>query len=995
MIIIIVMIDFQRNENAVSPVLGAILILAIGVSLLTTVQLNFVPVWNAQEELDHIKKMLDDFKQLKSGIESGVQSGTTSSLPLSMGFRYSPKMLVYNPMESAYASLEIQENAWAEVRYNEVFPEGMTDDTSIKNVSTSTITYALKGTQNYNSFIYEHGMIRRSSSNYTANSQTILANGTIYLLGVKPLGSETTTGNEMRTLNIYPTSQQKNSVIGKKVWLILHTRPEYVSWWKAATEREGGVIKMANDNTGTIIIYVDTVIIKMGEVYISAGSRIAPAHAPPYRLIKVTPDNTNLPVDGTTALAVEVQDFYNNPVPNVIVSFSMNTSRVPGNAYAAASLLQNSAVTGADGRANAILRTEGAGFYYVDANLANYTDYTDYTDYTTTFVYPASSQGGFLILNNTGAGPTYQVIATMKDGLGNNVPDGTRIDFDTSDGNVSLSWASTTVGNASTSLNITNASGIRITNIQSSGISAASSTISWDTINNIAVTAKSGFIFNSIDVPTNVNTTGCVHYGTVQKIYPYTDCDPNILSSHSIILSSLQASTAYYFIVNSSRPGNAGINSTEYMFVTPESADILPPAQVTGMNNAAAPLYITWSWTDPEDADFDHVEVYIDDIFRANVPRGDQSFNATYFMPNTTHTIRTRTVDIYGNVNATWVNNTASTPSLFTYVFDFDSMNATGTVTNFINARSAGDGASANMTEAGVNGTTQLRGFFNASDDSWSFSSNTFTCAGGANCSVSSGNNVTDGSPAGSLYANLTVTGTSKTGSTATSWRSQNFSVAGIPINASLYFSLRNSSSYGGSVSGTFEVMLIKPAGSKLIYPTTTIDTSSSWLNFSNASISPSDLSQSGNYSIMLNSTLNVTSTGASGGRLGYLEVHWDNPVITVNSTFYRLNMTTNTTVIPDAPNTLELQLGYNVSNETFVLQVWDGAAWNNRTTLNDTSLSYRNITLTPGELIPDGTMTGSAGTVNKYLILVRYLDVNASAVQGRLYLDYQRVFST
>ena len=81
-----------RNEIAVSPVLGAILIMAIGVTLLSTVQLKFVPVWNMQEELDHLKAMLDDFKVLKSGIESGIQSGTTSSLPLSMGFKYSPKM---------------------------------------------------------------------------------------------------------------------------------------------------------------------------------------------------------------------------------------------------------------------------------------------------------------------------------------------------------------------------------------------------------------------------------------------------------------------------------------------------------------------------------------------------------------------------------------------------------------------------------------------------------------------------------------------------------------------------------------------------------------------------------------------------------------------------------------------------------------------------------------------------------------------------------------
>src|SRR4030067_2803874 len=162
---------FQNNEG-ISPVLGFILILAIGVSLLSTIQLSFVPVWNTQEELDHIKLMQDDLKVLKSNIESGIQSGTTLSSPLTMGFKYSPKMFVYNPRDEAYASLEISNNTWIEVRYNEVFPEGMTDETSIKNISTGMITYSLRGSQTYNSFIYVNGLIRRSGSAYTTKSAT-------------------------------------------------------------------------------------------------------------------------------------------------------------------------------------------------------------------------------------------------------------------------------------------------------------------------------------------------------------------------------------------------------------------------------------------------------------------------------------------------------------------------------------------------------------------------------------------------------------------------------------------------------------------------------------------------------------------------------------------------------------------------------------------------------------------------------------------------------
>jgi hypothetical protein len=108
----------------------------------------------------------------------------------------------------------------------------------------------------------------------------------------------------------------------------------------------------------------------------------------------------------------------------------------------------------------------------------------------------------------------------------------------------------------------------------------------------------------------------------------------------------------------------------------------------------------------------------------------------------------------------------------------------------------------------------------------------------------------------------------------------------------------------------------------------------------------------------------------------------------------YHLNITTNTTDIPDA-GVHTLQLLYNTSADNFTLQIWNGSAWNNRTTLNDTTLSYRNITLQPEELIPQGIFTGYAGSINNYYVLVRYLDLDASAAQqGRLYLDYQRVYS-
>jgi hypothetical protein len=701
---------FQNNEG-VSPVLGFILVLAIGVSLLTTVQLSFVPVWNTQEELDHIKLMQDDFKLLKSNIERGIQSGTTLSSPLIMGFKYSPKMFVYNPKDEAYASLEISNNTWVEVRYNEVFYEGMTDETSIKNISTGMITYALLGAQNYNSFIYENGLIRRGGTNYTTNSQTVLANNTIFLPGVKALEYGTTSGVEKRTVNIYPTSQQKNSVIGKNVWLILHTDPIYVDWWENNLEKEGATVRKKDRTNGIVIANVSSsLIIKMGEAYISTSQKTSPPHSPATRLVKVSGEDRALPVGGTTRIIVEVQDEYNNPVPNFPVSFSINASLTghPSNSYNNATILPGSAVSGSDGRASVTLTANDGGFYYIDASM---------TDYRTTLVYSASSQGGVMKLNPTPSGNDYVITATLKNSLGSPVTPGTNVDFETSDGILSDNSKPTAPdGTANTTLNVSDATGLKITNIQVKDIAKYSANITWDSINNIIVTAKSGYVFNSLDIPNMVIASGCVFYSTSPGNYSTKSCDVSG-SSHTAALYNLLSGTPYYFIINGSRPDGSSVNSTEYMFVTGGTGDDTPPASVTGINATNGSLYIIWTWTDPDDADFDHTDVMIDDVLVDTVEKGIQTFNATYLMPNSSHNISLRTVDTSNNANGTWEKHNSSTRSLLTYVFSFSNESGYGIVTGDSNAQNDNDGdASALLNETSTSGSSMTENYTYVSD---------------------------------------------------------------------------------------------------------------------------------------------------------------------------------------------------------------------------------------------------------------------------------------
>jgi len=93
-----------------------------------------------------------------------------------------------------------------------------------------------------------------------------------------------------------------------------------------------------------------------------------------------------------------------------------------------------------------------------------------------------------------------------------------------------------------------------------------------------------------------------------------------------------------------------------------EPPDVTPPASVTNLNETdVGSTWILWNWINPLDTDFNHTEVYINGTFKANVSAPEHSYRATELLPNTTYEIGTRTVDDSGNVNTTWVNDTAKT----------------------------------------------------------------------------------------------------------------------------------------------------------------------------------------------------------------------------------------------------------------------------------------------------------------------------------------------
>ena len=113
-------------------------------------------------------------------------------------------------------------------------------------------------------------------------------------------------------------------------------------------------------------------------------------------------------------------------------------------------------------------------------------------------------------------------------------------------------------------------------------------------------------------------------------------------------------------------------SSGGFRVIGPAGADTTPPASISNLMEIEwNTTWILWNWTNPADADFNHTEVWINGTFYVNVSTPSYQYNATGLTPSTTYMISTRTTDHTGNVNATWINDTATTSCLESWVASY------------------------------------------------------------------------------------------------------------------------------------------------------------------------------------------------------------------------------------------------------------------------------------------------------------------------------------
>ena len=187
----------RNNENGVSEIVGAMLILLILVVYLGVMQTYELPKWNKELEKQGFDLAYKDFLDLRSDIEDSSIRNMPVTSSMHTGVRYPERFMLSNPGQGAYGVFDTYP-----LRINISYNSNGTQ--YYKNYSSLGIVYQMKGISDFPWLVYEHGIIIKEfgSANYSEDENHIAKDNGIYIPVLK--GFEPVSSTEVETFNILP-----------------------------------------------------------------------------------------------------------------------------------------------------------------------------------------------------------------------------------------------------------------------------------------------------------------------------------------------------------------------------------------------------------------------------------------------------------------------------------------------------------------------------------------------------------------------------------------------------------------------------------------------------------------------------------------------------------------------------------------------------------------------------------------------------------------------
>ena len=249
--------NLRSNNEAVSELIGVILLMAIFVTLYAMLQATAVPMWNKQVEAVEIKVTSDDMMFLPSDIEDVAMHETPKTFTVQLGARYPDRMIFRNPGPGAFGTLAVEE---APAPINITYNNGTE---YIVPYNSARITYEMSGTINSPKLVYEHGVIITDwgTVNLTTDEQKLIENDNIYIPIVNGSSlSKSAIGVESLAIKPY----EYLDTLGNISYVTVTLDTDYPEvWWGLLEEYiDQGMVSISNQ-TKEITITTDVPYLKL------------------------------------------------------------------------------------------------------------------------------------------------------------------------------------------------------------------------------------------------------------------------------------------------------------------------------------------------------------------------------------------------------------------------------------------------------------------------------------------------------------------------------------------------------------------------------------------------------------------------------------------------------------------------------------------------------------------------------------------------------------
>ncbi|WP_415383122.1 hypothetical protein [Halosimplex sp. TS25] len=330
------------DDRGQSIQIGAVLVFAAVVILLSIYQAAVVPQQNERAEFDHSQQIQGELLDLRNAVVSTVGDSAQQSVSVTLGTTYPPRLLAVNP-PPASGQLRTVGTADGDVSFGLANATALDDETddfwdgTRRDYDTGGIVYR----PNYNEYgqppstIYENSVLYDdfsvAGSTVTRSGQALVDGTTVSLVALNGSISESSSGT--RSVDVRPVSASSRTVAVRNagpdsnVTVRVPTRLSESRWEELLADEfvaAGGNVTDVRTNPLPAaptyrMLVVDlvpgTYDLRMAKA--GVGTRVTGTKAA--YVTEIRGNGTYVPEGGTEQFVVEVRDRYNNPVSGVTV----------------------------------------------------------------------------------------------------------------------------------------------------------------------------------------------------------------------------------------------------------------------------------------------------------------------------------------------------------------------------------------------------------------------------------------------------------------------------------------------------------------------------------------------------------------------------------------------------------------------------------------------------------------------------------------------------